>query len=256
MTNENELTSLKQANAGLDLFRIYPLAFGFANVFFFAWIFVKTLTISLDIHVRHWIGLWPTLVSILPLVFIAIALAMHVVQKRPSRLATTIGLAAPCFVFGTMGYSMGWRAMSLGAAFSTTDCATSLRKLKMEDEWKAAKSFKSACGSSNTSAGFTPATIEECDGYLSELAKHPSWKYLAQLEEEAACGGWCEPAAPMWLFSGDVRDACSAVAGTVLSTKVLTISMQIATYCIALLALTMIGVGMVGNSFRAHGLDW
>merc|ERR1740138_157134 len=140
--------------------------------------------------VKFNIGTWPYFVAYLPLVFILLAYVIHRVHRLPSKMASLVGLVGPSVLLFLGGYKVATSAISLSAAFDSTDCVTNPQKYELSVSWKAAASFMKTCKSPS---GSTPGTIDDCAGYKDALAKNPSWAYLSHLEKTASCGGWCTP---------------------------------------------------------------
>merc|ERR1719329_342179 len=98
--------------------------------------------------------------------------------------------------------------------------------------------------------------IDECEGYSEAVAQHPAWRYLEAMEERNACGGWCVASTPLW--TGALRggqDSCVAVAAEIMYAKAQHATAQVVVYTLILIALTSIGLIVVGPDLRNRGIE-
>jgi len=254
MKYATEETELRSEAKGLDLLSVYPITFAFMSVLVFLGPMVKMAYLAADPNVKYWIGHWPVWIAYLPLAFIFLAYLVHRINGQPSKFASLIGLLGPSIMLFVGGYRMSIDALTLSTAFISTDCITNPQMYQLGREYKAAVDFEKTCKAA-PGAG-TPSTIDECTGYVDALAKHPGWEYLSHLEATTGCGGWCEPAKPLWMFRKGVEDPCSSVVGGALGTEVLYPSMQVAIYAIVILFFATVAIAIFGPKAIDYGLDW
>jgi len=249
-----EETELSQDAKALDLLQIYPFTFAFLSSLAFLGAMVKMGFLAANPSVKYFIGDWPTYVAYLPMGFILIAYILHRITRTPSKFASLVGLLGPSIMLFIGGYKVAVSALTLSAAFGSTDCVTNPQMYKLGLSWQAAVDFKKTCKARK--GGATPMTIEECAGYEEALDKNLGWKYLSYLETSTGCGGWCEPSTQLWAYPGGVQDPCSSAAAESLTTEVIYPSMQVAIYDILILLLATIGIALLGPKAAKYGIDW
>merc|ERR1719203_2548174 len=94
--------------------------------------------------------------------------------------------------------------------------------------------------------------IVDCIGYEKQLAVNQYWSYLADLEEDHSCAGWCQPSQPLWTFKV-VKDSCTALVADILHQNVQWCMLQVVVYTALAFALCSITLIMVGPIMRNIG---
>jgi len=252
MTNVDEDTPFK----GKNLLEASPPAFALLCLLVFAPPAVKCFTLAFDMNVTHWIGNAPRVFAFLPLFLIVIAYLILLHRRVPSKWAFVLGLIGCSVVFAIFAYSISGTALSLSGMFSSTDCSTFQQKWNLERSWQAARDFYADCATSGAATGVPAYPIEDCPGYTENLVSNPDWIYLGRLEDQYACGGWCEASQQLWT-SFQVADPCSVAVAEVMRSKVQRLSTQVLVYDVAILGLAssvLIFIG--GSAARTRSLDW
>merc|ERR1719329_1231865 len=101
---------------------------------------------------------------------------------------------------------------SVAASLLSLDCTSFESKAVLERAWTSAQDILSNCSSALSDAtGASPSDtrrilrLQTCPGYTEGYATYGAeWDYLAYMEKEHHCGGWCESRRAVWQPSGRV----------------------------------------------------
>lgn len=231
----------------------------FAFFFSFASFVVLMIPISLiyyvgqDAQVRYWITERLSMVLWLIVVFV-IAHLIHWYLGRPCRIlivCCTVGSCAFIVILSDIVLIGSYRITN---EFRARDCTTFAGKRDVEQEWQAAYSFYANCEFNDFAAPYA-YKIEHCKGYQEQLAIHPAWNYLADLEVVQQCGGWCEAGPALWTLL-PVRDACTATVAHELTNTVGRNIWKVIIYTIIWLTLSSAALLRMGPLLRKYGVDW
>lgn len=236
-----------------ELVSMFPLMFTLVVSLLYVipiWILYNT---GQDPEVMRWITTKLWVVLILPALY-AITHAVHFCSSGPNRILVTLCLVGSGMLLFCLSELVLLRAYSAGIAFVSKDCDTFAGKKELEDSWKAAQAFYSDCTSASPATA-APLLISNCTGYGTSLEANPDWAYLARLENEHRCSGWCTRSPPMWTMAA-VKDSCSTVLGDIMLGGVQPSMVQITIHSILCLGLSAVLLLVVPPILRSHGCDW
>eukprot|EP00450_Noctiluca_scintillans_P002457 CAMPEP_0194483656 /NCGR_PEP_ID=MMETSP0253-20130528/5193_1 /TAXON_ID=2966 /ORGANISM="Noctiluca scintillans" /LENGTH=219 /DNA_ID=CAMNT_0039323335 /DNA_START=97 /DNA_END=756 /DNA_ORIENTATION=+ len=159
------------------------------------------------------------------------------------QMAVMLLLILPVVVLLLTLEGLQMRFQSLLLALSSNDCVTFKDKFDIEMSWWYAHDLLVNCSTHRALLShaavedlYTVTPIETCPGYADMLPEHGGrWQFLSEMEAKYHCGGWCSPEAPVWGTSNVMQDSCSRVAGTALSSVVLSSVVKVVVYLVALL---------------------
>lgn len=181
--------------------------------------------LSLDPVVAYWQGtalIWVAIVVCLWLVWCYIALSIRK-MKREHAVVWMVVLPATLLLVACQTQQFQIQAKAVGLA--STDCSALPGKEHLQSAWLGARAIYGNCTQGlatltgaplNETALFT--SLRECPGYQEGLQTYQhQWRYLARMEREHHCGGWCTPSVPIWdsrdADASILRDRCSLAAG-------------------------------------------
>jgi len=231
--------------------RTFPTAFLMTCFGVFAVPMAIVLHMGGDPTVMQFVAHYHKVVLILPAIFI-LAYIVHMRSRgQPNRIVITVTLILSCIVLLILGETYMVTAYQKVPLLASTDCAVLQEKYSIQQEWENARGFYATCMSEKTTtdkisfaAAVAAYRIEDCDGYATQLKTHPVWAYLAGLEENYRCAGWCQEEQPMWTKE-HTFDACSAVAAQILQDKVVWSMQQVILY--TLFTLMVISVILIST---------
>mmetsp|Transcript_58640 Transcript_58640/g.168392 ORF Transcript_58640/g.168392 Transcript_58640/m.168392 type:complete len:203 (-) Transcript_58640:52-660(-) len=186
-------------------------------------------------------ALYATIVALVSVSLGQLVVTRTAVSRR-SAVVMSVVLPVACFLIVAMTYKSA--AEDLKNRLWDRDCHSTPSKYRLEEAWQAANTLHRQClqdraarvpeASSEELAASLP--LYQCDGYAEGLATWKNdWEYLASLEGDHHCAGWCESApAPLWhvFRSAGSKERCSLAAGDVLGGPVYRTTAQIKIYCI------------------------
>mmetsp|Transcript_87357 Transcript_87357/g.271383 ORF Transcript_87357/g.271383 Transcript_87357/m.271383 type:complete len:261 (-) Transcript_87357:105-887(-) len=246
------LTPTDVGKRTINVVHVFPEVFVVCSVLIFAPPVVKSLYLATDPLVAYWFGVHPKVIVALPLAFIGASYALHARRRAPRRGAIALSLLGSSAVLAVQANNIAVNAMTLSNTFAASDCEPFTRKHRLEHSWDAAYEFKKACTSK---IGEEDYLVQHCPHYEEEAFKHPGWAFLESMEFRYFCSGWCHRRSPLWTAS-PTTDSCSAVVSQVLSAKVLRDSVQLVIYNFVVLALSIIGLILIGPSMQEKGFAW
>lgn len=134
---------------------------------------------------------------------------------------------------------------NIQAMLMANDCSLP-RKLALQESWNGANTFFQNCvltyankTGSNIAATRLVTPIDSCPGYEQAIEGNKrNWHYLADMEHEHHCGGWCTSALPIWTKEQFPQDSCSLTAARLFSSSISRAGLQIAVYSAILLLFT------------------
>jgi len=243
--------SMSVYGKSLDVMTMFPALF---TAFCFA-TFITPIILSYhigrDAQVIFWIGDYISWVAYLPLLYVW-AYAYHSIYRLPSKMVMVVCLIGSCVTLLILSDRVLLAAYDRANEFAARDCDTFPTKRELQREWDIAGTYYANCvAAAAEETGMTYETayasyrIRDCPDYEAQLAQHPHWEYLGQLEEQQQCSGWCDRAQPLWV-RGDVRDSCSAVVGDIMMNKVQWTMMQVLVYTITVLGIVSVLLVAVG----------
>lgn len=235
----------------LDVMTMFPALF---TAFCFA-TFITPIILSYHIgrdpQVIFWIGDYIQWVIYLPVLYVG-AYIYHTVYRLPSKMVMVLCLIGSCVTLLVLSDRVLLAAYDRANEFAARDCDTFPTKRELQREWEFARTYYANCVAAAAEesgmtyeAAYGSYRIRDCADYSAQLAAHPHWEYLGQLEEQQHCSGWCERAQPLWV-GGDVRDSCSAVVGDIMMNKIQWTMMQVLVYTITVLGIVSVLLVAVG----------
>lgn len=199
--------------------------------------------------VRYWCGDWqlPFLAAVAVAVLFSYFISTLGYMRK--NLAVVLMLIVPSALLAVgcelLLLSVRWTSAELNAH----DCSATPSKARLQTAWLEAYDLHSACLQHLTNV--TGASLQQewlvtplqsCQGYASRWPEFGAqWSYLQEMEEKYHCGGWCEPARPMWYTSPLPQDSCSVAVGRALAGGVATTTKQVSTYAL----IVTLGVSLI-----------
>lgn len=235
----------------LDVMEMFPALFTAFCLATFMTPIVLSFHIGRDPQVLFWIGDYIKWVAYLPVLYLG-AYVYHTVYRLPSKMVMTVCLIGSCVTILILSDRVLLAAYDRANEFAARDCDTFPTKRELQREWESARVYYATCVASvaeetgmTYESAYNAYRIRDCEDYAAQLAAHPHWEYLGQLEEQQLCSGWCERAQPLWV-GGDVKDSCSAVVGDIMMNKVQWTMMQVLVYTITVLGIVSVLLVSVG----------
>lgn len=193
-----------------------------------------------DPQVLFWIGDYIDWVLFLPLLFVW-AHIYHVIFRVPSKFVMVICLIGSCVVILYACQHVMLDAYDNANAFTAIDCDTFPQKMELQRSWEAAHTFYDNCMTEMADemdityeSAATMYRIEDCADYVTQLGRNPDWGYLAELEEQHLCSGWCERGEAIWTLS-ETRDSCSSTVGDIMHSQIRFTMLQVLVYTFVVL---------------------
>mmetsp|Transcript_104036 Transcript_104036/g.294262 ORF Transcript_104036/g.294262 Transcript_104036/m.294262 type:complete len:256 (-) Transcript_104036:44-811(-) len=236
-----------------DLLRAFPMAFTICCLLLFTGPVVKCADVFFCEDCRYWLGPVPQVLCFMPPIMVAVAQVMHNLKGAPWRPAVILALMGPSAVLVVLCERVMVFSRMRSAHLVASDCRSMESKQRLENSWKAAREFQTAC---RALPGAEALGIEECPHYEHELYKNPDWAYLKGLELRHLCGGWCENDAQIWGLRDDPISSCSVRAGEALHTKVGKMGTEVFVYSILLIIVTVMVLVHLGPAIRSLGVAW
>lgn len=198
---------------------------------------------------------------IIPLAFVAVYI-IHYVRKGPSRVLILFTIVGTASLLLVMGIAIQLKAVPLWTQLTSNDCDTFRGKRELQDNWDAAHVFYSECIlnealANNETAEVVMASmrIDDCPGYWEKFSSYSSWAYLATIEDDLQCAGWCDVESPLWTWD-TVKDSCSNVVAVDIHSKGQYLMFEIMIYCVCLLASTILAIVFIGPAFKHNDIKW
>lgn len=237
----------------LDIWEMFPSLF---TAFCFT-VFVTPIIlchhVGSDPQVLFWIGDYINWVLFLPVLFVW-AHIYHMIVRIPSKFVMVTCLIGSCVVILCLSQHVLVNAFDNANAFAARDCETFPRKMELQRTWEAARTFYANCMSDvadeldiTYESAVSAYRIEDCSDYTTQLEQNPDWEYLADLEEQHLCAGWCERGHAIWTLA-ETRDSCSSTVGDIMHTQIRFTMMQVMVYTISLLGLLCVLFVTLGPS--------
>lgn len=245
-----------------SIVQIFPMAFLLFSAALFVMPIYLVLLIGGDINVRKWFPHISFFVCVLPILYLITFFAHHV-TKRPSRILITLTLVGSCVLLLVISDVFLFEAYHKAPMFaSTTDCMSWKEKRELQQQWKLAHNFYTACLGNKTQKTQSAATklvpehrIQDCPNYDKEMKAHPDWAYLEALEATQHCAGWCNEEEPMWTRS-KVKDACSPVVAQILKDKVQPLMKKVCFYSVFTLLVISVVLIAAQPLLHKYGFVW
>lgn len=252
MSNEYGPLLYQGADKGVDLLKVFPLAFTMACCLLFLMPFVKCVDLAFDSNVVYFMGTAVLRILLFfPIVLILLAHFIHWRSQRPNKYAFVLGTIGPAVCFLVLGERVLSEANGLGFRFLSEDCGPHFhKKYQLEQSYQAARSFYDTCVPMTPEHPNLSPIITECSGYQVEMNHRPAWRYLQHLESRYTCAGWCTSEVPLWALSNAPRDPCSRVVGQVMRTSILPQALQVFVYSILVIVVAVVGLLVLGPKIR------
>lgn len=233
----------------------------FATVFTFAcflmYIFplLSAWHVGFDGNVMFWIGLTAFLWLLLPIpILFIVNFVMQLRNPRPKRSMILACLVVPCVSFFLIGGILKFQSGAIETKLGGRDCATWPRMRALDLSWQQANSFLEGCRAANPAFG-SGLLIQTCPGYedhMWDTGNNEFWPYLQFLEANYGCVGFCKSeGSPLWSRPAPVLrppDACSASVSSVLRTKVKLVAMQLMSFSLMCLFVSLAWMSFFGNT--------
>jgi hypothetical protein len=215
-----------------------------------------------DPTVNYFVAHYRSSVLILPVVFV-IAYLLHLNNGgQPNRIVITATLIFSCIFLLVLSEVYLIETFHKAPLLASTDCNIMEQKIELQQEWQDARGFYATCVAQKASsegisfaAAVTSYRMEDCNEYNTEVKKHPAWEYLAALEQNQRCAGWCQEQPPMWTRD-KTFDACSQVAAQILMDTVSWSMKQVIFYTLfTLMVISVILIGIHSLLAKLH-IEW
>lgn len=238
---------------------VHKVAFEVKLTFFAALLFLYPTMLTGLLASRptynYWCGSW--LLAIIILVPAWLFLCHGAVSKGwvSHGMSPFVTILLPAAVLAILYQVHWWRFGGQGVALISDDCQSFQGKAELEASWQEAHSLFQTCAENMAKEAGAPLRQEalilqfhKCDGYNEQFAKHGrDWTYLASLEKEYGCGGWCSQHAPLWYAQTLTRDSCSKVAARVMIDGVALTMRQLIAYAGALVLAGILSLFIIPN---------
>mmetsp|Transcript_20404 Transcript_20404/g.37135 ORF Transcript_20404/g.37135 Transcript_20404/m.37135 type:complete len:252 (-) Transcript_20404:21-776(-) len=207
-------------------------------VLLFSYPCIVLLVFSSNATTRYWHGHWPTYAVLAIAVSIAVNLwaVTRSIVKPITGMSTMLVL--PALAILIMCQVSWMQLQNTSALLSASGCSSSAAKEHLNQAWMAAKELLDSCA--EDLAQLTGAPVNEkreitvlssCQQYTHLLYMwEREWTYLERLEVTSGCGGFCEPARPIWGLAPGVQDKCADAAALEMRGSMSTTSMQLTVY--------------------------
>jgi len=185
--------------------------------------------LAMDTSVAYWIGHRAWLVLLVP-IMLAICHLVHVFKGgRPVYFAMLFSTVIPAVVLMSVGYSHWFALDGIVDGLLSTDCRMG-EKVALNEAYLQAESVLLKClgrmqNGTKQADLKTYLVLDDCEEYQvptrdsDQYSKwRARWAYLAALEDEQDCGGWCFVGqTSLWTPRDQNRDLCSHSAAASLN---------------------------------------
>jgi len=206
------------------------------------------LCFLLDSHpsVDFWVGKYMMWLGVAVISWIIVCHFLMVRRAIKPNMAAIFMIIIPttALVIGSQTQAGAFKGIS--SLLQAQDCRSFPRKLELQESWFVAQTFFEQCivqmanstGSSVTQT-WQVTPVSSCPGYELAMEGHKKeWNYLATLEQEHHCGGWCTSALPIWVKHDIPQDSCSLTAARLFKSSIDREGLQLAVYSGVLLICT------------------
>lgn len=235
----------------LDVMETFPTLFTTFCFGTFITPIILSYHVGRDPQVLFWIGDYINWVIFLPVLYVW-AHIYHTMYRVPSKVVVVICLIGSCIVILVLGEHVLLDAYGRANELTARDCETFPRKMQLQRSWEAARTYYANCmtsmaGDLGISYESAVATyrIGDCSDYPTQLDQNSDWTYLASLEEQHLCAGWCEPGHAIWTL-GTVRDSCSSTVADIMNNKIRWTMLQVVVYTVIVLCLASVMLVAIG----------
>lgn len=206
--------------------RLFPALYTLCTFAIFGSPVMAGIELANNPTVQYWIGSTAWLVLLVPILLTGAHVA-QMIANRPTFWALLLSTAIPSLILMIVGYIHQAEAADIAEKLISSDCVTFSQKARLEDAYMEAEAAFWNCTSrlavlTNTEAVVVEESmvLQDCPAFTASPYAR-DWQYIAQLEENQACSGWCDQGVPS-LFTKPhyAQDPCTLVAGVVLETQV------------------------------------
>jgi len=239
---------------------VWPHYFTLALLAVFGAPVISGVHLASEASVSYWIGSWGFLAMAIPW-YLALLHAVHQNRGAPKLVPVLFGSVVPAVVLFVVANVHLTATGIVANMLMSDDCTTHPKKQEIHHSWVIAAGLYEQCVNRTSAAkglsyeqGLSQYRLQDCDEFQPQQpdpwASHrEEWAYLRGLEEEHLCSGWCWSSRPLWTYTEDANDPCSAVAGAVLMNKVKPTAIQ-------MMVVSLVGVlasAIVATVFRTYG---
>lgn len=179
--------------------------------------------LGIDPDVAYWVGRGSLSVLVLPVLFMALFGGMH--ARGAKKAVITAAFLMPAVMFAAIGGVYMNSCEMAYAHLISQDCSVPREKAEIQGAYDSAMSLYDTCLArtginleDEDNPYMKPPSVASCDEYRNAVARdHPlkeEWDYLAHMELNFVCGGFCKPGRPLWVRSLEVHEACAPFAAS------------------------------------------
>jgi len=193
--------------------------------------------------VSYWFGNWEIILGAgigIWLIAMYVLMAMKFLGKGTAMVALLI---VPSTVLAVSCELQELQFRFISGALQSQDCSFNTAKVNIQQAWEVAYNTSLTCDKYLMKA--TGSSIQEveavrrfenCPGYYDAMGKYKKeWSYLAALEKDYQCGGWCTPGFPLWARSTTPLDSCALAAGHAMDSSIENMGKQVSIFSLILL---------------------
>jgi hypothetical protein len=202
--------------------------------------------LAFDENVQFWIGYYPLLTFLIPVVWLA-AHFYHVYLGKGHRGVVTFTFTFPCVVFFLVGGSILFQATHVVDGLLTADCAHFRAIRPVEQAYQDAATVLKKCQEEQKNDDLL---LQHCKDYVNgyDSESHAeNWPYLMFVERNYNCHGFCTATGVgLWTRDGGM-DACAVAVASVIRGRVQHAAWQLMLYSATVLVLFLAWLAFVGR---------
>jgi len=173
--------------------------------------------LGMDPDVKYWVGSGCLIALINPILFMALFGGMH--ARGAKKAVITAAFLLPAVMFAAIGGVYMNSCEMAYAHLISNDCSVPREKAELQMAYDQAQTMYLAClqrmdiSPDATEDGRLPPSVASCEEFQrASQANHmfnAEWEYLAHMELNQICGGFCDPGRPLFVRSLDVHEPCA-----------------------------------------------
>lgn len=206
--------------------RLFPALFTLCTFAIFGSPVMAGIELANNPTVTYWIGWGAWFVLSVPILLVVAHIAQMLTNK-PTFWAMLLSTVVPSIILMIVGYTHQAGASNVAEKLRSSDCLTFTPKALLQESYVEAESaFRNCTAQLAVATNQDVAVVEQgmilqdCPAF-NDGSYTKQWHYIAEMEQNQACSGWCEQGVPS-LFTKPhlAKDPCTLVAGVVLNTQV------------------------------------
>jgi len=228
----------------------YLMKVPFTGVVLLLYPCIMCILLDAEATMRYWFGrllLWTVILLVLWMIMCYFAARNMSIKKQHAALFWII---IPAGILCVVCQLEAWQLKSQATALVSSDCSSFSTKAKLDRAFTTASSLFLNCTvelANVTGATITEsrrvASFNECPGFVDGMRIFSrEWPYLAHLEKNYDCSGWCTAQPGVWETTPKFEDSCSVAVARTMDGSFSMRIMQITAYSFLVIVVTCVAV--------------